>query len=516
MPATEISPPKLTRTLGLSSSVALVIGITIGSGIFRTPASVAQKVPHPVALLLLWALGGAITLCGALSLGELAAALPETGGLYAYLREGWGRMAGFLFGWSELVLIRASALGGIAVVFGEYFLRSLGVDPIEHYLMSRSLSAAAIAFAAAVNIRGTSLGALIVGIATWAKFAALLVLAGAAFALGASHGASVANLTTGTGEPLALGSMGLALVSILWAYDGWADLSFASGEVTHPQVNLPKAIIVGTLAIIAIYLTTNAAYLYVSPIRAVAQSRLVAADTMFALFGRAGVVLVSMFVMISSFSSLNGSMLASPRVFFAMADDGLFFETIARVHPRYQTPYVAILLAALLGHDPGPQPKLRGAHGHIRPGDLAVLRARRRGDLPPAPHAAGPAAAVPRGRLSGGARDLRRGGGGLRDQRADPSTAVDRSDLRADPRRRAGVLRRLPQARAVGLTIFLRAHHANFVDAPESGCYSRGPGGIFYRRRLEDGCMRAAGAAPRIFSSLRNNRRARERRTRKP
>jgi amino acid transporter len=300
-------------------------------------------------MLLLWVLGGAITLCGALSLGELAAALPETGGLYAYLREGWGRMAGFLFGWSELVLIRANALGGIAVVFGEYLLRSIGVDPVEHVIVARGLSAAAIAFAAAVNIRGTNLGAFVVGIATWAKFAALMILAGAALVIGGSHGARIENLTTGTGEPLQIGSMGLALVSILWAYDGWADLSFASGEVKNPQVNLPRAIILGTLAIIGIYLTTNAAYLYVNPVRAVAQSRLVAADTMFALFGRAGVVLVSMFVMISSFSSLNGSMLASPRVFFAMADDGLFFDRIARVHPRFQTPYVAILLAALLG-----------------------------------------------------------------------------------------------------------------------------------------------------------------------
>jgi APA family basic amino acid/polyamine antiporter len=176
-----------------------------------------------------------------------------------------------------------------------------------------------------------------------------MILVGAALAIGGSHGARIEHLTTGTGEPLAIGSMGLALVSILWAYDGWADLSFASGEVKQPQVNLPRAIILGTVAIVVIYLATNAAYLYVTPIQRVAQSKLVAADTMFALFGRTGVVLVSIFVMISSFSSLNGSMLASPRVFFAMADDGLFFERIARVHPRFRTPYVAILLAALLG-----------------------------------------------------------------------------------------------------------------------------------------------------------------------
>jgi amino acid transporter len=340
---------KLPRTLGLWSSVALVVGITIGSGIFRSPAGIAQKVPDPTVMLLLWIAGGAITLCGALSLAELASALPETGGLYAYLREGWGRPAAFLFGWSELVLIRANALGGIAVVFGEYLLRSIGVDPVEHYIIARCFSAAAIAFAAAANIRGATVGALIVGTATWAKFLALTVLALSAFTLGGSHGASISNLTTGTGAPLAVGSMGLALVSILWAYDGWADLSFASGEVKDPRRNLPRAIILGTIAIIVIYVTTNVAYLFVNPIAKVAESRLVAADTMLALFGRTGVVLVSMFVMISSFSSLNGSMLASPRVFFAMADDGLFFRTIAKVHPRYETPYVAIVLAAVLG-----------------------------------------------------------------------------------------------------------------------------------------------------------------------
>src|SRR5215471_18985216 len=155
------SRERLPRTLGLWSSVALVVGITIGSGIFRSPASIAQKVPHPSVMLLLWVIGGAVTLCGALSLGELAAALPETGGLYAYLREGWGRMGAFLFGWLELVLIRANALGGIAVVFGEYFLRSIGIDPVDHYIAARCLSAGAIAFAAAANIRGANIAALI-------------------------------------------------------------------------------------------------------------------------------------------------------------------------------------------------------------------------------------------------------------------------------------------------------------------------------------------------------------------
>src|SRR5213593_3137514 len=341
-------PERLPRTLGLWSSVALVVGITIGSGIFRSPAGIAQKVPSPSLMLMLWVVGGVITLCGALSLAELAAALPETGGFYAYLREGWGRREAFLFGWSELVLIRASALGGIAVVFGEYLLRSIGVDPVEHYVAARSLSASAIAFAACANIIGADVGAMIVGVSTLAKFSALVLLAGASFALGGGHGASVSHLTAPASGPIGIGAMGLALVSVLWAYDGWGDLSFAAGEVTNPQRNLPRAIILGTLALIAIYVMTNVAYLYVIPIDAIGRSPLVAADTMMALFGRTGVVLVTVFVMISSFSSLNGSMLASPRVFFAMADDGLFFEWIARIHPRFKTPYVAILLAAVL------------------------------------------------------------------------------------------------------------------------------------------------------------------------
>src|SRR5437773_3423428 len=293
---------RLPRTLGLWSSVALVVGITIGSGIFRSPAGIARQAPNPVVMLGLWVGGGVITLCGALSLAEIAAALPQTGGIYAYIREAWGRQAAFLFGWSELVLIRASALGGIAVVFGEYLLRSFGIDPVEHVLVARGLSAGAIAFAAAVNIRGASIGALIVGVATWAKFAALMLLVVASFSLGGAHGASAGHLTAPSAGPLAVGSIGLALVSVLWAYDGWADLSFASGEVKDPQRNLPRAIILGTLAIIVIYALTNVAYLYVNPIGTVAQSRLVAADTMLALFGRAGVVLVSVFVMISSFS----------------------------------------------------------------------------------------------------------------------------------------------------------------------------------------------------------------------
>ncbi|MGE3274134.1 MAG: APC family permease [Vicinamibacterales bacterium] len=338
----------LARRLGLWSSVGIVIGITIGGGIFRTPAVIASRVPEPTAMLAVWVIGGLIVLCGALAFAELSAALPETGGLYVYLREGWGRPFAFLFGWAQLVLIRAAALAGIATVFGEYAMRSFGIDPSIQPGLSNGLAAGAILFATAANVRGVQVGALFTGLSTVTKFGALAVMVAAALLLGAGHGASWTHFgATGAGvEP---GLFGLALVSVMWAYDGFADLSFASGEVTNPQRTLPRAILLGTIAIITIYLLSNLAYLYVSPIAAMQTSNQVAADTLGAIFGGVGVATIAVVVMISTFGSLMGSMLTSPRIFFAMADDRMLFAPIARVHGRWGTPWVAIVLTGLLG-----------------------------------------------------------------------------------------------------------------------------------------------------------------------
>ena len=339
---------KLVRSLGLLSSIGLVIGITIGGGIFRTPAGIADRVPDPVWMMGVWVLGGVIVLCGALSFAELSASMPETGGMYVYLREGWGRPYAFLYGWAQLVLIRAAALGGISSVFGEYFMRVFGLDPVANPRMADYLAAGAITFAGVTNIVGVQLGALFAGLSTIAKFGALALLVVASFLLGGGVGASFTNMASNSAA-IDAGVFGLALISVMWAYDGFADLTFASGEVKDPQRNLPRAIIIGTVMIIAIYLLANAAYLYVNPIGLMAKSPLIAADTMGALFGQAGVSFVAVVVMISTFGSLMGSMLASPRIFFAMADDRMLFEPIARVHPKWKTPHVAIGLACVLG-----------------------------------------------------------------------------------------------------------------------------------------------------------------------
>jgi amino acid transporter len=323
------------------------VGSTIGSGIFRTPARIAGYVPAPGPMFGVWILGGLLALCGALTYAELAAMHPRSGGVYVYIREGFGRLPAFLFGWTELLLIRASALGAIATPFAEYLVRSLGYDPkIEpnatyvHYV-----AAGAIVITAGLNYVGIRWSSLILNLTTGAKYGALVLLVVLAFAIG---GGSTTHFTEagGAAHP---GLFGLALVSVLWAYDGWGDLSFVGGEVKDPERNLPRALIIGTGSVIAIYLFVNAAYLYLLPIAQMAQSPLVAADVAQMIVGRIGVGLIAVVVMIATFSTLLGSILTSPRIFFAMADDGLLFKSVARVHPTFHTPSVSILVTGALG-----------------------------------------------------------------------------------------------------------------------------------------------------------------------
>lgn len=341
--------PGLPRRIGLWTGVAILVGSTIGSGIFRSPAGIADKVPGPLALLAVWVTGGLFALCGALTLAEAAGAFPQTGGVYVYIREAWGRLAAFLFGWSELVMIRAAALGAISTTFAEYFVRVSGHDPgvtpysgYVHYI-----AAAAILVTAGFNYVGVRIAGTVQNVTTLAKVGGLLAIIVLAFAIGLPQ-------TGGHYTPIAppgsfsLAPFGLALVSVLWVYDGWADVSFVAGEVENPRKNLPRILVLGTCGIIVIYLLANLAYLAVMPVEEIRHSKLVAADVAQRLMGTAGVAFVGLVVMISTFGGLNGSMFTGPRVLFAMADDGLLFRVLARVHSRYKTPSVAIAFVAVM------------------------------------------------------------------------------------------------------------------------------------------------------------------------
>jgi amino acid transporter len=337
--------PSLQRKLGLVSAVAVLVGSTIGTGIFRSPAGMATRVPDTELYLLLWIIGGFFTLCGALTLAELAGALPQTGGVYAYLRQGFGRLPAFLFGWSELVIIRASARGAIATAFAEYLLRLLRVDDpqLVHYV-----AAVAIVLVAILNILGIQFGAMVQNLTTAAKYAALVVLVGAAFLVGVNYPVTATGTAPAAGGSTSLAQFGLAFISILWVYDGWADVTYVSGEVKRPERNLPLAIIIGTLMVIGIYLLANLAYLHLLGINQIARAELVAADAAQSMVGGIGVTLISIAVMVSAFGTLNGSTMTGPRILFAMADDKLFFNKIAAVHPRFRTPHVAIGLSTVV------------------------------------------------------------------------------------------------------------------------------------------------------------------------
>jgi len=339
----------LPRSLGLWSAIAVVVGTTIGSGIFRSPASIAAHVPDPTVLMGVWILGGVVALCGALSLAEVATALPHTGGLYVFIRDGWGRLPAFLFGWTELVIIRAAAIGAVATTCAEYTIRTFGYDtrvaPYDSYV--HYSAAVFIAVLAVVNVVGVRWASGVLNISAIAKYAALLFLIAIAFAVPAP--ASVPSAVSSVSTGITMGAFGLALVSVLWSYDGWADLSFIAGEVKDPRRTLPRAFIGGTLAVIAIYLAANLAYLSVLPVEQMRTSKLIAADVAELLLGTWGVTFVGAVVVVSTFGTLNGSLLTAPRIFFAMADDGLLFRQFAAVHPQFKTPYVSIALCAVLG-----------------------------------------------------------------------------------------------------------------------------------------------------------------------
>jgi amino acid transporter len=335
---------RLPRHLGLWSSIAVLVGSTIGSGIFRVPAGVAAQLREPGPVLVAWVAGGLIALFGALTLAELAAALPRSGGVFAYLLEGFGPLPAFLFGWSELTVIRASALGAIATIFAEYLGYFLPLTPSQ----VRYLAATAVVLVGAFNYLGVRTAAAVMNLTTVAKYAALGGLALLGLAAGSG---STSHFTPAWDTGLDLSLLGTALIAIMWTYDGWADLSFMGGEVSQPGRTLPRALILGTAGIVAVYLLLNLAYIYLVPLAEMGKSPLIAATAAerIPLFGGAGGAVVSGVVLLSCFGALNGSMMTGPRIFFAMADRGLFFRGIARVSPRFQSPSVAIWLATLLG-----------------------------------------------------------------------------------------------------------------------------------------------------------------------
>jgi basic amino acid/polyamine antiporter, APA family len=335
---------RLPRQLGLLNAIAVLVGITIGSGIFRVPATIAAQLQDPGPVILCWILGGLVAVCGALTIAELAAALPRSGGIFAYLLESFGPVPAFMFGWSELAIVRASALGATSTIFAEYLGYFVHMTPVQ----VRYVAAAAIVLIGLINYVGVQRAAAVMTSATAAKYVAVMALGVLAFTAGSG---STSHFTPAWGSGLHLSLLATALISVMWTYDGWADLAFMGGEVKNPQRTLPLALIGGTLCVMLVYLAVNLGFMYLLPLPEMAHSKLVAATAAehIPLFGHFGAAIIAALVLVSTFSGLNGSMMTGPRIFFAMADRGLFFRGVGRVSPRFRSPSVAIWLATALG-----------------------------------------------------------------------------------------------------------------------------------------------------------------------
>lgn len=343
---TSSAPVTYARRLGLFSGTMTVIGGIIGSGIFMNSAIVAQRVGSAELTLGAWVLGGAIALLGALCFAELGARLPRAGGGYSYLREAFGPLPGFLYGWALLLVMATGAMAAVAVTFASYATALLGLSPE----LVKPLAIGAIALLSIINIVGVKPGAVTQNLFTVLKLAALaaLIAAGLFLTHGTAAQAEAASAVgvAPTGWAVVVG-MGTALVPVLFACGGWQQTNFIAEEIINPEKNLPRALILGVLTVIVVYVLANVTYLKALGAPGLAASHAPAADAMRILVGPGGATLISAGIALSTFGFLGLVILVTPRVYQAMAADGLFFASFARLHPKFRTPVTAIVLQSV-------------------------------------------------------------------------------------------------------------------------------------------------------------------------
>ena len=335
-------PPELPRKLGLLDSSAIVVGTIIGSGIFLVPNLVARSLPSPPWIIAVWVFTGILSFFGALAYAELGAMLPATGGQYVFLREAYGPLWGFLCGWTYFFVIISAAIAWLATSFATYFAYFVPLTPV----LTKAVAVTLIAIITLVNYRGVVISAAVQKLFTLMKVAALAVLIAAAF-LSPVHAAPAA-----PSAPVTLNGFGVAMISCVLSYDGWVALSFVAGEVKRPKRNLPLALALGVGLAIAIYVLANIAYLRVLSVSEIAATARVGALAAERTLGPIGGAFVSFTILMSIVGAINGWVLTAPRIYFAQAQDALFFKRVAAIHPHFQTPYVSILMfgawAALL------------------------------------------------------------------------------------------------------------------------------------------------------------------------
>jgi APA family basic amino acid/polyamine antiporter len=337
-----MSQPQLARRLGLFDATMIVMGGIIGSGIFMNPSFVARHVHTPFLVLGTWLVGGLFALAAAFIWAELASVRPEVGGQYAYLREAFHPLVAFVYGWVLLLVIQTGGMAAVAVTFSLYFVQ-LTQTPISH----PHLAAIVLAILTIVNCFGVRAGGTLQSVLMVLKIVALVGLVACGLFLGGNSASNQPFLDRPVSLDL-LTAFGVALVPVVFSYGGWQTATFVAGEIKEPRRNLPRGLILGVIGVVVLYVAANVVYLRLLGVSGLAASSAPASDAMRSVLGDLGARAIAIAIAVSTVGFLSQSMLTAPRVYFAMANDGLFFRSVGTVHPRTRAPIVAIALQGLL------------------------------------------------------------------------------------------------------------------------------------------------------------------------
>jgi APA family basic amino acid/polyamine antiporter len=351
------SKPTLIRGLSLLDSVLLLVSGIIGSSIFLTAKDIAGPLPHPVLFLLVWVLGGVISLFACVAFAELGSMFPDSGGQYVYLREAYGDLVAFLYGWMLFSVANGGTIAALSVASAAYMGQIVPVISQEHVVFSVAsitltrahiVGLILIVVLTLVNVFGLRWGALLQNLSTWTKFTAMAAFVVLGFAIGKGSWAHFSasppgGLTMGLSPGQLISAMGVGMIAVFWAYDGWVYITWVAGEVKEPRRNVPLAMVLGVLAVGAIYLAMNVTYIYALPLTEVAKHETIAHAAAAALFSPHAAVWLSAMIAISCFSAAATCTLSGARVCLAMAQDGVFFQRMAQIHPKWRTPAFGLI-----------------------------------------------------------------------------------------------------------------------------------------------------------------------------
>ncbi len=329
--------PQLKKELSRFDLTMIAIGSMIGSGIFLTPSIIARAIPLPSLIIFVWLIGGVQALCGALTFAELGSMMPGAGGVYVYLSEGYGKLAGFLYGWAYFLVVNTGGIAALSVAFATY----LGYFFHFNIIGIKIVAVTGIFVLTVINVFGVKIGGIFSDLFTLLKLVGIFGVILIGFLLGSSHitNFSISIFNKGT----EWSGIAVAMVGVLWSYGGWQHATYTAGEAKNARRDVPVAMIIAASSVTAIYVIINIAYMYLLPVNSIAASSSLAADAVQTVIGTTGGGLIALAIFISTFGTAGIYTLTAPRIYFAMASDGIFFKQVSKIHPKYNTPYYAII-----------------------------------------------------------------------------------------------------------------------------------------------------------------------------